>query len=58
MFIYHFLSKNENWINVTHLIKMSPLSANYIVGKTAKYDQTSFFTHFQILMELGIELCF
>src|SRR6218665_1290250 len=27
---------------VTHLIKMSHMSTNYIFGKTAKYDETSF----------------
>jgi len=31
--------------------------ANYIFNKTAKYDQESFFAHFQILMEMDTEIC-
>jgi len=33
------------------------MSANYIVGKTAKYDQRSFFAHFQILNCLFSGFC-
>ena len=40
-------------IEVTHLIEMSRMSANYISGKTAKYDQKSSFPHFHILLEMG-----
>jgi len=43
--------------NVTHLIKMSRVPANYIVGKTGKYDQKSLFAHFGILLEMGTEIC-
>jgi len=42
---------------MSHLIKMSRMSANYIVGKTAKYVQKSSFAHFQILLEMGTEIC-
>jgi len=35
----------------THLIKMSRMSANYIVGKTAKYDQKLLLAHFQISLK-------
>jgi len=42
--------------NVTHLIKMSHMLANYIFGKTAKYDQV-IFAHFQISLEMGTEIC-
>jgi len=31
---------------------------NYVVWKTAKYDQKSFLAHFQILMEIDTEICF
>jgi len=31
---------------------------NYIVGKTAKYDQKSYFAHFQIWLEMGTEIYF
>ena len=48
---------NELTIIVTHLIEMSRMSASYIFGKTAKCDQKSFFAHFQILMEMGSEIC-
>jgi len=36
---------------------MSRMSANYIFGKTAKYDQKSFFAHFHISLEMGTEIC-
>jgi len=39
--------------NVTHLIEMSRISASDIFGKTAKYDQKSFFAHFHILLKMG-----
>ena len=42
---------------MTHLIEMSRMSANYIFGKTAKRDQKSLFAHFQILIEMGSEIC-
>ena len=42
---------------VTHLIEMSRMSANDIFGKTAKYDQKSFFAHFHILLEMGTQMC-
>jgi len=42
---------------VTHLIEMSRMSANYIFGKTAERDQKSLFAHFQILIEMGSEIC-
>jgi len=44
-------------IYVTHLIEMSRMSANDIFGKTAKYDQKSFFAHFHILLEMGTQMC-
>ena len=47
----------ENSMFVTHLIKMNRMSANYILGKTAKHDQKSFFAYFQTLLEMGIEIC-
>ena len=42
---------------MTHLIKMSHMLANYIFGKTAKYDQKSFFPHFKISLDVGTEIC-
>ena len=44
-------------LNVTQGIKMSRMSANYIAGKTTKYEE-SFFAHFQILMEMGKKYVF
>jgi len=32
------------------------MAANSIFGETAKYDQKSLFTHFQILLEMGREM--
>ena len=41
---------------MTHLIEMSRMSANYIVGKTSKCAEKSLFAHFQILLEIGTEI--
>jgi len=42
---------------VIHLIKMSGMSENNTVVKTAKHDQKSYFGHFQILLEMCTEIC-
>jgi|SRR6218665_1642701 len=62
--LLEYMSNKLNTINtfnrcpiVTHLIEMSRMSANYVFGKTAKCDQKSFFARFQILMEMGLEIC-
>jgi len=44
-------------IYITHLINVSRVPVNYVVGKTAKYDRKSFFAPFQILLETGTEIC-
>ena len=41
------------FLYMTHLIKISCMLANYIVGKTAKYNQKLVFAHYQILYEMG-----
>jgi len=36
---------------------MRRILANYIVGKTVKYDRKSVFAHFQIWLEMSREIC-
>jgi len=48
---------NTIYLSVTRLIEMSRMSTSYIFGKTAKCDQNSFCSHFQILIEMGSEIC-
>jgi len=52
-FLHAFISRLvcmhtlEGTVYVTQTIKMSRISGNYIVGKTAKYDQKSFLLIFR-----------